>query len=265
MIYHAKGLKLRLGDMELDYIKFGRGARTLVMVQGLNTRGIKGSAWLLAHMYRIFAKEYTVYLFDRRPNVQEGITVQDMALDLATAMDALGLKGADVFGVSEGGMIAQYLAMDRPDLVRKLVLAVTLSRNNDTIMQVIDSWIEMAEKKAMRALIEDMARKMYSPAYVKKYRIFMPLLTLLQKPKDIGRFVILTKSCLTCDTYERLAEIKCPVFVIGAKGDQIVTGDASLEIAEKLGCKLHMYEDLGHAAYEEAKGFNQLVYDFFCE
>ena len=108
------------------------------MIQGLNTNGIKGAAKPLAYMYRIFAKEYKVYLFDRRPNVQEGITVRDMAADIAAAMDVLGIEKADVIGVSQGGMIGQYLAIDRPDLVNKLVLAVTLSRNNETVEQVIN-------------------------------------------------------------------------------------------------------------------------------
>ena len=34
------------------------------------------------------------------------------------------------------------------------------------------------------------------------------------------------------------------------------------EIAKKLGCEIFMYDDLGHAAYEEAKDFNQRVYNF---
>ncbi len=42
----------------------------------------------------------------------------------------------------------------------------------------------------------------------------------------------------------------------------MVSGEASEEIAEKLGCKIFMYSDLGHAAYEEAKDFNQKIYDF---
>jgi len=40
-------------------------------------------------------------------------------------MDELGISEADVIGVSQGGMIAQNLAIDRPELVNKLVLAVT--------------------------------------------------------------------------------------------------------------------------------------------
>ena len=265
MLYNAKELKLTVKDMQFDYIRFGSGKKPLIMIQGLNTRGIKGAALSLAYMYRIFAKEYTVYLFDRRPVVYDGITVRDMASDIASAMDALGLRNADVFGTSQGGMIAQHLAIERPDLVRKLVLAVTLSRNNDTVKQVLSGWIEMAELGDMKGFVLDMAEKMYSETYVKKYRLLMPLLTILQKPKDVHRFVILAKSCLTCDTYEILDKIKCPTLVIGGKQDKVVSGVASEEIAEKLGCRLHMYDNLGHAAYEEAQDFNQMVYDFLSE
>ena len=265
MLFGAKELKLTASGMQFDYIRFGSGKKPLIMIQGLNTRGIKGAALSLAYMYRIFAKEYTVYLFDRRPVVYDGITVRDIAADIASAMDALGLKNADVFGTSQGGMIAQYLAIDRPDLVRKLVLAVTLSRNNDTVKQVVGDWIEMAERGDMKRFVLDMAEKMYSETYVKKYRPLMPLLTILQKPKDVKKFVILAKSCLTCDTYDILDKIKCPTLVIGGKQDKVVSGVASEEIAEKLGCRLHMYENLGHAAYEEAQDFNQMVYDFLSE
>ena len=263
MIYGAKELKIEVHNMSFDYITFGKGSKPLIMLQGLNTRGIKGASLPLAYMYRIFAKDYKVYLFDRRPVVQEGITVRDMASDIAIAMDILGITNADVFGVSQGGMIAQYLAIDRPDLVRKLVLAVTLSKHNDTVKQVINNWIEMAELGAMKALVADMAEKMYSDTYVKRYRPFMPLLTILQKPKDVGRFVILAKACLTCDAYEVLDKIKCPVLVLGGRQDKVVTGSASEEIAAKLGCKIHMYDGLGHAAYEEARDFNQIVFEFF--
>ena len=262
MLYNAKELQLNVQNTQIAYITFGGGPKPLVMIQGLNTRGIKGAALSLAWMYRIFTKDYTVYLFDRRPVVPENINVRDLASDIALAMDALGIMNADIIGVSQGGMIAQYLAIDRPDLVRKLVLAVTLSRNNDTVKQVISHWIAAAERGAMKELVADMAEKMYSEAYVKRCRPLMPLLTLLQKPKDVQRFVHLANACLTCNTYEDLDKIRCPVLVMGGKQDKVVTGAASEEISGRLGCGIHMYDDLGHAAYEEAKDFNQVIYDF---
>ncbi|MBE5949312.1 MAG: alpha/beta hydrolase [Lachnospiraceae bacterium] len=265
MLYEAKEQKLQINNTQIDYITFGKGTKPLIMIQGLNTRGIKGSAVPLAYMYRIFVKDYKVYLFDRRPDVYEGITVRELAADVAGAMDALGITNADIFGMSQGGMIAQYLAIDRPDLVNKLVLAVTLSKNNDTVKSVVNNWIEMTKQGDMKSLVADMAIKMYSDAYVKRYRLFMPLLTILQKPKDVQRFIILAKACLTCNAYEELDKIKCPVFVIGGRQDKVVCGAASEEIADKLGCQIYMYDELGHAAYEEAKDFNKRVYDFLKE
>lgn len=262
MLYNAKESKVRVNDMDIDYISFGSGKKALIMIQGLNTRGIKGSALPLAYMYRIFAKDYKVYLFDRRPDVKDGITVKEVAEDIAVAMDNLGITNADILGVSQGGMIAQYLAIDRPDLVNKLVLAFTLSRNNDKVVSAIETWVELARNGNMKQLIVDMAERMYSESYLKMYRPFLPLLTAIQKPTDVQRFVILANSCLTCNTYDVLNEIKCPVLVIGGQKDKIVGGEASIEIAEKLGCKIHMYDELGHAAYEEANDFNSIVYEF---
>lgn len=265
MIYNAKESKLNINGVKMDCITFGKGTKPLVMIQGLNTNGIKGTAVPLAYMYRIFAKDFKVYLFDRRENLKADVTIKELADDTALAMDTLGIKDAYILGVSQGGMIAQYLAVQRPELVKKLVLAVTISKNNDTVTKVIDSWIEMTNQGNYKALVADMAEKMYSDAYVKRYRLFMPLLTVLQKPKDVQRFITLAKSCLTCESYEMLDKIKCPAFVIGGSKDKVVGGEASVEIAQKLGCKIYMYENSGHAAYEEAKDFNQRVYDFFTE
>ncbi|MDL2310404.1 alpha/beta hydrolase [Peptostreptococcaceae bacterium OttesenSCG-928-C18] len=196
MFYNAKSLKLEIDNTKIDYITFGKGAKPIIMIQGLNTRGINGAAVSLAYMYRIFSESYKVYLFDRRPVVHEGITVREMAVDIAMAMDTLGITNADVFGVSQGGMIAQYLAIDRPDLVNKLDLGVTLSKNNDMAKSVIENWIVWTEQGEMKRLVKDMAIQMYSDAYVKRYMPFMPLLTLLQKPKDIQRFIILARVAL---------------------------------------------------------------------
>lgn len=88
-------------------------------------------------------KKYTVYVFSRRNRLPEGFSTRDMAADQAEAMKLLGISRADVMGVSQGGMIAQYLATDYPDMVNKLVLAVTLARQNETIREAVGAWIDM--------------------------------------------------------------------------------------------------------------------------
>ncbi len=262
---HAGEHRLQTARTTMDYITFGTGTRPLIMIQGLNTRGIKGAAVPLALMYRLFAKDFRVYLFDRRQELPDAVTVQELAADIASAMDALEIGRADVFGVSQGGMIAQYLALDRPELVNRLVLAVTLCRNNDTVEAVIRRWIELTEKGDDRTLVADMAEKMYSDAYLRRYRLLLPLLTAWQKPRDRRRFITLASACLTCDTYDKLDQIRCPVLVIGGAKDRIVTGEASLEMARRLGCRVELYPQIGHAAYDEAGDFNRKVYDFLMD
>lgn len=262
MCYHTKTKSLQLGTTTMDYVSFGSGTKPLILIPGLNVRGVRGAGLSLALMYRMFAKEYRVYVFDRKTDITEGYTVRDIAEDTAEAMKLLGLSEADVFGVSQGGMIAQYLAIDHPELVHKLVLGVTLSRNNATVEQVIADWISMAEQGDFDGFVQDMLYKMYSDAYIKKYHLLLPIAAKFSKTKDFGRFIILAKACLTCNTYDELDRIKCPVLVLGGKKDKIVTGQASEEIVEKLQCECYMYEDLGHAAYEEAKDFNRRIYEF---
>ena len=58
-------------------------------------------------------------------------TVAGMARDAASLIDALGLEHVDLFGHSMGGYVAQQVAVDRPDLVRRLILVGTGPRGGD--------------------------------------------------------------------------------------------------------------------------------------
>jgi pimeloyl-ACP methyl ester carboxylesterase len=52
-------------------------------------------------------------------------TVGGMARNATSLIDALGLEQVDLFGFSMGGYVAQQIAVDRPALVRRLVLVGT--------------------------------------------------------------------------------------------------------------------------------------------
>lgn len=58
-------------------------------------------------------------------------TFAAMAKNAEAFIDALGLKQIDLLGFSIGGMVAQQITLDRPELIRKLVLVGTAPRNHD--------------------------------------------------------------------------------------------------------------------------------------
>ena len=191
------------------------------------------------------------------------MTTREMAGDLKEAMAALGLSQAAVVGVSQGGMIAQWLAIDHPDRVRKLVLTVTLSRPNDTVRAVIARWTEMAKRGDYRGIMLDTAERSYSEKRLRQARLEYRLLGSVGKPGSFDRFLTQAESCVTHDAYDRLDGIRCPTLVIGGTDDRIVTGAASEEIAAKIpGSSLVLYEGLGHGLYEEAPDFITRVADF---
>ncbi|MGT2893181.1 alpha/beta fold hydrolase [Streptococcus downei] len=261
-MYKAKNVLFKRDNFEVDYLTFGLGQQPLVLISGLSLSRLRGKAWQMSFMYRLFAKDYKVYMFDRRNHIPRGYQVSDMADDLALVMTELGVKNADVVGISQGGMIAQSLTIKHPELVSRLVLGVTLSRQNTLVQSTIGGWIALAQKRDREKLIKDMFAKTYSENYVQKHRWLIALLAKCLKPKEIERFLILAQACLTFDVYEELGAINCPTLVIGAAKDLVVSGQASLELANKLGCPFYLYENLGHSAYSEAKDFNQRVFDF---
>ena len=86
------------------------------------------------------AAQHRVITFDNRgvgassgstPN-----TIQAMANDAVTFIRALGLDQVDLLGFSMGGMIAQVIAQDEPQLVRKLIIAGTGPAGGEGIKNV---------------------------------------------------------------------------------------------------------------------------------
>ncbi len=261
----AKNACLRLPSGETDYIRFGRGERTLVMLPGVGDglKTVKGMALPFALLYRELAKDFTVYVFSRRRNLPRHFGTREMAGDLNEAMDALRLEGAAVVGVSQGGMIAQWLAIDHPDKVGKLVLTVTLARPNATVEDVIARWTDMAERGDYRGIMLDTAERSYSEKRLRQARLEYRLLGSVGKPKSFERFLTQAESCVTHNAFEELRCIACPTLVIGGTDDRIVTGAASAEIAAAIpGSTLHLCEGLGHGLYEEAPDFLRRVADF---
>lgn len=261
----AKNCILNLPTGMVDYIRFGSGQKSLVMIPGVGDglKTVKGMALPFAFLYRSLAENFTVYVFSRRRNLSQGMTTRDMAEDLNSAMDALGLSAASVVGVSQGGMIVQWLAIDHPDKVETLVLTVTLSRPNDTVRDVITRWKEMSDRGDYKGIMLDTAERSYSEKRLKLARLEYRLVGSIGKPKSFDRFRIQAASCATHDAYDLLDRIICPTLVIGGNEDKIVTGQASVEMAERIpDCELYIYDGLGHGLYEEAPDFLKRVSDF---
>ena len=265
MCWNAKNGCVPVGGTDMYYVSFGHGETPLILLPGLSDglATVKGKALLLAWPYRLFFEKYTVYMFSRKNDLPDGTSIRDMAADQAEAMGTLGLRDAGVVGVSQGGMIAQHLAIDHPELVRKLVIAVSAPRANNMANDFIRRQIGFAERGDHKGLMIDAAESSYSESYLKKYRRLYPVIGRIGRPKDYRRFLVNARAILGFDASDELAKIACPTMILGGDKDRIVGIDGSRELHERIaGSEIYVYPGLGHAAYEEAPDFNGRILRF---
>ena len=256
-----------IGNTEMYYVSFGAGKKKLVVLPGLSDglTTVKGKAFILSFPYQKFFGDYTVYMFSRKTNMPEGYSIRDMADDQALAMKALGIDRAYLLGVSQGGMIAQYIAIDHPELLKKLILGVTAPNANAVVRDTVTAWIDMAVRGDHTALMVDTAEKMYSEKYLQKNRKYFSLLAGFTKPRTYDRFLKNADAILRFDCRDELSKISCPTLIIAGSEDHTIGTEAASELHGAIpGSELYVYDRLGHGVHEEAKDFYDRV-QAFCE
>ena len=234
------------------YLRFGDPAgRPFVILPGASVKPVTGQGPFVEKQFAAFAERYDVCLIDRRSDPPAGMTIEQMAADTAVVMDALGLRDAVVYGVSQGGMIAQALTLARPELVGCLVLCSTAAHVSEEAAAVLGGWVRCAAEGDCERLMDLFAEHVYSPAYCEKYRSAIRALAGLVTDEERQAFVRLVADAGDFDVRARLHEIACPVLVIGAGRDRIFGGAASEALANATGGTLLLYPDAAHGVYDE--------------
>lgn len=257
----------KVASFEMDYMKFGHGPKSFVILPGMSVKSLMPLAPLCAGSYKIFTEDYTIYLFDRRKDFGPNYSIGEMATDTALAMKSLGIALADVMGISQGGVIAQAIAENYPELIRKLVLCSSMSRANVTSDAVFEEWARLAKVGEIEVFISSFIDKVYTEKAATLYKQVIVDTNRDATDCDRNRFAVMAKSCIAYDAYEALTKIKCPVLVLGASLDKVFTAEASVEMYEKLKacgtpCEMHIFEGYGHAAYDEVPDYRKRILEF---
>lgn len=244
---------------------FGKGKKPLLIIPGLGDglATVKGMAQMLALVYRKFATAYQVYVFSRINELPENYTTRYMATDIAEAMDILGLKTVAMLGISQGGMIAQWLAADFPERVDKLILTVTTAKLNNLGGERIAHWLELSQTGGYKELMLDIASHSYTAKSFGKFKYLYRIMGTFGRIKDKQRIAIQAISCLRHDSLAVLGKSKCPTLIIRAEEDDVLGVGASLELHQHIkDSQLTILPDCGHALYEKHKGFQKRVLVF---
>ena len=248
----------------LPYNRLGRGPRPLVVVQGL-TFEHKPQPRLATWMYRFLGEEYTVFSVLRKPGLPQGYTLADMADDYAVMIREEFGGPVDVLGISTGGSIAQHLAADHPDLVRRLVIhssAHTLSEPARAVQWEVG---RLAGQREWRDAWAVLLRFMLGQGPLA--RLLAGLASALlssSKPADPSDLVITVLAEDRFSFREELPRIAAPTLVIAGDRDPFYTPALFRETAAGIpDARLILYPRMGHPA--SGKRFKQDVLAFLRE
>ena len=249
---------VQISSGEFPYIRFGTGKKKLVMIAGMSMTGLAGLGAAVSEMYRDYAEEYTVYVFDRLRVLPDNASIRSMTQDTAEAMRALGIEKADVMGASQGGMIALVLAIDHPELISALILCSSCCYQNEVGKETFSVWSALADQMDGNSIYRDFFARVYT--YPNDTALALCLDT--STAEQCRRFGILARACNAFDCRDELEKLQCPVLVLGAAQDRVLGSASSSDLAERLGCEYFIYQDFGHAVYDEAPDFRQRMLDF---
>ncbi|MDQ0874596.1 pimeloyl-ACP methyl ester carboxylesterase [Paenibacillus sp. V4I3] len=216
------------------------------------------------------AKERTVILFDSAgvgfSSGEVAETFYGTAKFAVTFIEALGLKQLDLLGFSMGGYIAQLVTLDRPDLVRRLILAGTGGGTGEGTQSGKPEVFEVAFKPVNEP--EDFLYLFFEQTETSRAAGLNYLERLarrkddrapLVKPESVQAQIKSAVAWGTNSTFDRLGEIKQPVLVANGDHDIMVPTINSYIVSQRIpNAQLIIYPDSGH-------GFMFQYADLFAE
>jgi pimeloyl-ACP methyl ester carboxylesterase len=213
------------------------------------------------------AADHEVILFDNTGvGASGGKTphlVSEMATHCVAFCQALGLKQIHVVGFSLGGMIAQHLALEHPELVRRLILLGTGPRGGEGMTFSELSPEEQADPVAflLAAFFSPSAASQAAGReYVKRLESRMNDRDLpVSRDSAVAQVVALREwgTIPATGRYASLTGITHPTLIVHGTKDIVVTPINAFILEEHLpNAQLIMYPDASHAAYSQyAKNF----------
>jgi pimeloyl-ACP methyl ester carboxylesterase len=250
-----------VGDVRLAYRRFGKeGAPPLVCLQHFTGRM---DNWDPIHTNRL-AQDRPVVLVDYRgvgrSSGETPDSMQGMGRDIIAFIRTLGAKQVDIFGFSIGGMVAQQIALDAPELVRRLILVGTGPSGGEGMVafspQVQEIMTRLNNKPAERGLALFFSPTATSQAAGKAW---LGRITARQADREppaspqvaAAQLVALTMwGHVAGERYSNLKNIPHRTLVVNGHNDIMVPTVNSFILQQKLpDARLMLFPDSGHGAH----------------
>jgi len=248
----VKTNETEINGIKLHYREYGEG-EPLLLIMGLSAN----ADWWGEEFLRPLTERFHVVTYDNRGAGRSGkpegpYPIPLMASDAVGLMDHLGWESAHVMGASMGGMIAQELALEYPERVRRLVLLCTNCGGREQVMATPEVYALLNTPRD-GLTPEDIAKLSMPLLFPQRYIDENPqkmeevLEACLIAPIEPKCFVWQIMGVSKWSCYSRLADLRHPTLIITGTEDVLIPPENSRILADAIpNSRLVEIEGAGH-------------------
>jgi 3-oxoadipate enol-lactonase len=229
----------------------------------LHPLALSGELW--RPLAAALGDEFDVLSLDLRGHGASGwdgqpFTIEDMALDVAEVLDALGLGAVGVLGMSMGGSVGVTFAGLFPERVRSLVLADTTAWYGEN---AVAAWAERAERAAATPRAEQLPFQIdrwFSPAFLERDPVEVERVTRIFLRTDSRAHAAASVAMGALDSRRLLPSVRATTLVMVGEDDYATPPAMAGELAGGIpGATLLLLPGLRHMSLVERPGLSDVV------
>jgi 3-oxoadipate enol-lactonase len=212
------------------------------------------------------AARYRVLRYDSRGHgrseAPEGpYTIDMLGQDAVAVLDAAGVERALFCGLSKGGMVGQWLGVNAPDRVGRLVLA-----NTAAFIGAPEVWnqrIETVRARGMAAIVPGVIDRWFTKPFQERAPDSVARIRDMLLATDPGGYTACCAAVRDMDQRQAISAIRVPTLVIAGRHDLATSPEQGRLIAETVPGARFLELDAAHLSNIEAEAaFTHALLDF---
>lgn len=219
VVNHAAGGAARI---RLHYRSDGDRSRPCLVLS--NSLGTDLSMWD-AQAERI-AADFFVVRYDTRGHGQSGdgpgpASIDDLGHDVLALLDHLDIEQASFCGISMGGMTGQWLGINAPGRIRRLVLANTAAKIGNA-----DGWTARAAQvraAGMDGIADSAPSRWFTPAFIDRAPETVARMVATLRAQDAQGYANCCQALAHADMRADVRSIVAPTLIVAGADDPVTT------------------------------------------